>query len=85
MKESLQNIADLIAEPSAAFSRLKSQPRSGIAFIIFYLFSVLLLWAMAPYTQQLMSGQMEQSNAPSEQIQTMAQVIKFFGVKTPLL
>ena len=75
MKESLQNIADLIAEPSAAFSRLKSQPRSGIAFIIFYLFSVLLLWAVAPYTQQLMSGQMEQSDAPSEQIQTMAQVM----------
>ena len=75
MKESLQNIGDLIAEPSAAFSRLKSQPRSGIAFIIFYLFSVLLLWAVAPYTQQLMSGQMEQSDAPSEQIQTMAQVM----------
>lgn len=75
MKESLQNIADLIAEPSAAFSRLKSHPRSGIAFIIFYLFSVLLLWAVAPYTQQLMSGQMEQSDAPSEQIQTMAQVM----------
>ena len=75
MKESLQNIGDLIAEPSAAFSRLKSQPRSGIAFIIFYLFSVLLLWAVAPYTQQLMSGQMEQSDAPSGQIQTMAQVM----------
>ncbi|MDE0684082.1 MAG: YIP1 family protein [Candidatus Poribacteria bacterium] len=75
MKESLQNVGDLIAEPGAAFSRLKSQPRSGIAFIIFYLFSVLLLWAVAPYTQQVMSGQMEQSDAPSEQLQTMAQVM----------
>ena len=75
MKESLQNIGDLIAEPGAAFSRLKSQPRSGIAFIIFYLFSVLLLWAVAPYTQQVMSGQMEQSDAPSGQLQTTAQVI----------
>ena len=75
MKESLQNVGNLIAEPSAAFSRLKSQPRSGIAFIIFYLFSVLLLWAVAPYTQQVMSGQMEQSDAPSGQLQTMAQVM----------
>ena len=75
MKESLQNIGDLIAQPSETFSRLKSQPRSGVAFIVFYLFSVLLLWAVAPYTQQLMSGQMEQSDAPSGQLQTMAQVI----------
>ena len=44
MKESLQNIGDLIAEPSAAFLRLKLQPRSGIAFILFYLFSVLIGW-----------------------------------------
>ena len=83
MKESLQNIGDLIAQPSEAFSRLKSEPRSGIAFIIFYLFSVLLLWATAPYTQQLMSGQVGQSDAPSGQLQTMAQVIGvliiFFG------
>ena len=75
MKESLQNIGDLIAEPGAAFSRLKSQPRSGIAFLIFYLSSVLLLWAVAPYTQQMMSGEMEQSAAPSGQLQTMAQVM----------
>ena len=75
MKESLQNIGNIIAEPSAAFLKLKSQPRWGIAFLIFYLFSVLLLWAIAPYTQQVMSGQMEQSDAPSEQLQTMAQVM----------
>ena len=75
MKESLQNVGDLIAQPSETFSRLKSQPRSGIAFIIFYLFSVILLWAIAPYTQQMMSGQMEQSDAPSGQLQTVAQVM----------
>ena len=34
MKESLQNIGDLIAEPTAAFSHLKVQPRSGTAYIV---------------------------------------------------
>lgn len=77
MKESLQNIGDLVAEPSAAFSHLKSQPRSGIAFIVFYIFSVLLLWALAPYTQQLMSKEMTEAGAISEQAQTMAQVMQW--------
>jgi hypothetical protein len=75
MKESLQNVGDLIAEPSRTFTRLKSEPKWGIAFVIFYLFSVLLLWAVAPYTQQLMSKGMEQSDGPTEQLQTMAQVM----------
>lgn len=75
MKESLQNIGDLIVQPSETFSRLKSQPRSGIAFIIFYLLSVFMLWAAAPYMQQLMSEQMPQGEAPAEQLQTVAQVM----------
>ena len=73
MKESLQNIGDLVAEPKSTFTRLKSQPRWGVAFVIFYLFSVLLLWAIAPYTQQLMSEGMAEADAPSEQLQTIAQ------------
>ena len=75
MKESLQNIGDLVAEPKSTFTRLKSQPRSGVAFVIFYLFSVLLLWAIAPYTQQLMSEGMAEADAPSEQLQTIARVM----------
>ena len=75
MNESLQNIGDLVAEPKSTFTRLKSQPRSGVAFVIFYLFSVLLLWAIAPYTQQLMSEGMAEADAPSEQLQTIAQVM----------
>ena len=75
MKESLQNIGDLIVQPSETFARLKSQPRSGIAFIIFYLLSVFMLWAAAPYMQQLMSEQLEQSNAPSGQLQTVSQIM----------
>ena len=83
MNESLQNIGDLIAEPKSTFTRLKLEPRSGVAFVIFYLFSVLLLWAIAPYTQQLMSEGMAEADASSEQLQTFAQVmgtlIIFFG------
>lgn len=46
MKESLQNIGDLIAEPSSTFERLKSSPRSGVAFVFFIcsLFSLLGLF-----------------------------------------
>ena len=54
MKESLQNIGDLVAEPSSAFIRLKSQPRSGVAFVVFYLFSVLIGWAVMPYTEAVL-------------------------------
>lgn len=83
MNESLQSIGDLVAEPKSTFTRLKSQPRWGVAFVIFYLFSVLLLWAIAPYTQQLMSEGMAEADAPSEQLQTIARVmgtlIIFFG------
>ncbi len=75
MNESLQNIGDLIAEPKSTFTRLKLEPRSGVAFVIFYLFSVLLLWAIAPYTQQLMSEGMAEADASSEQLQTFAQVM----------
>lgn len=67
MKESLQNIGDLIAEPSAAFSRLKSQPRSGIAFCVFFLISVLLGWAILPYSEVLISEQFSNSAMEPEQ------------------
>ena len=80
MKEGLQNIGDLIVQPSETFSRLKSQPRSGIAFIIFYLLSVFMLWATAPYMQQLMK--MPEGDAPAEQlqiIQVMGALIIFLG------
>lgn len=33
MRESWQNIRDLIAEPSALFTRLKSEPKWGVAFV----------------------------------------------------
>ena len=79
MTESLQNIGDLIAEPSAAFARLKAEPRWGMAFIVFCVFTITLTWAVAPYTAQLMSEQMTQTDLSAEQVaaaQTVHQIIQ---------
>ena len=83
MKESFQNIGDLIAEPSAAFSRLKSQPRSGIAFIVFYLLSVLISWAVLPYTEALTAIQLVEGGLQPEQLEAagnIAQIMKNIGI-----
>ena len=55
MKESLQNFIDIIMNPKAAFTRLKSEPKWVVVFIIYCLFSVILAWALVPYTQQLLT------------------------------
>ncbi len=83
MKESLQNIGDLIAEPSAAFGRIKSAPKWGVAFVVFYLFSVLLGWAVAPYSAALIAEQMSQSElSPQERqaAETITGVFKTVGL-----
>ena len=83
MKESLQNIGDLIAEPSATFSRLKSQPRFGIAFIVFYLFSVLIAWAILPYTEALSVAQLMKQGLQPEQLDAagnIGQIFKSIGI-----
>ena len=83
MKESLQNIGDLIAEPSAAFSRLKLQPRSGIAFIVFYLFVVLIGWAVLPYSETLTTAQLVEGGLQPEQIEAagnIGQIFKSIGI-----
>ena len=53
MKNSLQNIADILAEPSAAFARLKSEPKWLLAMVIFCLFAVGIAWATLPFTEQI--------------------------------
>ncbi|MCY3551040.1 MAG: YIP1 family protein [Candidatus Poribacteria bacterium] len=83
MKESLQNIGDLIAEPSAAFSRLKLQPRSGIAYLVFYLFAVLVGWAVLPYTEALTTAQLVEGGLQPEQIEAagnMGQIFQSIGI-----
>ena len=84
MKESLLNIGDIIAEPSAAFSRLKLQPRSGLAFCVFFFVSILLGWVLLPYSQGLISAQIATSSpmAPEqrEAAENIAGIMKGVGV-----
>lgn len=55
MKESLQNIVDIIAEPSVTFTRLKSKPRCGVAFVIIFLVFIGVTWATAPFLAHVLS------------------------------
>lgn len=83
MKESLQNIGNIIAEPSTAFSDLKSEPRWGVAFIVFYLFSILIGWAVMPYTAALIDLSLTQGNLQAEEFEAarnVAQIMKDIGV-----
>ena len=78
MKDSLQNIADILAEPSAAFVRLKSEPKWLLAMVIFCLFSVGIAWAMFSFTEQIMHETMTETELSSEQIEiaiTVAQIV----------
>ena len=55
MKESWQNLIDLIANPEATFTRLKSKPKWRVAFLVFCFFVVLLAWMVFPFTQQFLN------------------------------
>ena len=77
MKNSLQNIADIFAEPNAAFARLKSEPKWLLAMVIFCLFAVGIAWATLPFTEQIMHQKMMEEGVRSEQIEIakkMAQI-----------
>ena len=56
MKQSLQNIVDLVMNPKAAFTRLKSEPKWVTVFTVYCLFSLLLAWTLMPYTQKLLAA-----------------------------
>lgn len=81
MKDSLQNIADILAEPSAAFTRLKSEPKWGLAIVIFCLFSVGIAWTMFPFTAQMMDQKLMEEGVPAEQIEIAK---KFAQIFTPI-
>ncbi len=55
MKESWQNLIDLIANPKATFTRLKSKPKWGVAFLVFCFLVVWLAWMVFPFTRQLLN------------------------------
>lgn len=80
MKNSWQNIADILAEPSAAFARLKSEPKWLLAMVIFCLFSVGIAWAMFPFTAQMMVQQMMEAEVPAEQIEISTKIGQIFGL-----
>ena len=80
MKASLQNIADILAEPSAAFTRLKSEPKWLLAMIIFCLFSAGIAWAMFPFTEQIMHQAMTDAGVPAEQIEISIKIGQISGL-----
>lgn len=55
MKQSLQNVIDIIMNPKAAFTRLKSEPKWVTVLIIYCILSFVLAWTLLPYTQKLLS------------------------------
>ena len=81
MKDSLQNITDILAEPSTAFARLKSEPKWGLALVIFCLFSTGIAWVMFPFTEQLIHQQMVEEGVPSEQMEISMTVAR---IATPI-
>ena len=56
MKQSLQNIIDIIINPAAAFTRLKDEPKWVIVCMIYCLFSFVLAWTLLPYTEKLLAA-----------------------------
>ena len=57
MRESWQNLIDLIVNPRAAFTRLKSKPKCGVAFLVFCVLVVVLAWVVFPFTQRFLNPQ----------------------------
>ena len=80
MKDSLQNIVDILAEPSATFARLKSEPKWGLAIVIVCLFAVGIAWAMFPFTAQIMAQTMMETGVPAEQIEISTKIGQIFGL-----
>ena len=85
MKDSLQNIADILAEPSAAFARLKSEPKWLLAMVIFCLFSVGITWVTYPFTAQIMSQKMMEEGAPPEGIEIAIKIAQIFTLIASLV
>ncbi len=55
MRESWRNLIDLIANPKATFTRLKSRPKWGVAFVVFCVLVVWLAWMVYPFTQRFLN------------------------------
>ena len=58
MKDSFQNVIDIIINPMAAFTRLKYDPKWGIVLTIYCILSFILAWALMPYTQKMLAARL---------------------------
>ena len=63
MSESWRNLIDLIANPRATFTRLKSNPKYGVAFFLFCFLVVVLAWIVFPFTLKFLDPQYASSLA----------------------
>ena len=66
MRESWQNLIDLIVNPKATFTRLKSKPKWGVAFGVFCFLVVVLAWMVFPFTVKFLSPRRASSLAGIE-------------------
>ena len=66
MRESWQNLINLITNPKATFTRLKSKPKWGVAFVVFCFLVVLLAWMVFPFTRRFINPQYASSLADTE-------------------
>ena len=66
MRESWQNLIDPIVNPKATFTRLKSKPKCGVAFLVFCVLVVVLAWVVFPFTQRFLNPQYASSLARIE-------------------
>ncbi|MCY3551039.1 MAG: YIP1 family protein [Candidatus Poribacteria bacterium] len=86
MKESWQNLIDLIANPKATFTRLKSKPKWGLAFLVFCFLVVVLAWIVFPFTQKFINPQYAGSLADIELFgSTKAAAMVFVAVSGMIL
>ncbi len=86
MKESWRNLIDLIANPRATFTRLKSNPKCGVAFFVFCFLVVVLAWIVFPFTVKFLDPQYASSLADIELFgSTKAAAMAFIAVSGIIL
>lgn len=78
MQESWQNIKHLFVSPSVTFARLKTQPKWGMALILFCLLQVGVTWAVAPFTDRLIALEMAREHMPRYLIEDIVPIIGGF-------
>lgn len=84
MKESWQNLIDLIVNPRATFARLKSNPRWVMAFAAYCFLAIVLSWTTAPFTEHLLHQILSEDGTPIEPTE-LEQKSSFLVLMVPAL